>query len=188
MEILTLGLALFLGVHLVPVIPLMRRGFLGTLGEKGYKLGFSLLSFIGLVLIVIGYGRAPAEPRLFNPVVGAIHAAPLVMAISFVLLAAANMKTRIRQTLRHPMLIGVGLWALTHFLANGHLKAALLFGSFLVYVVIDLVSATARGAVKSFTPVPKQDYIAIGSGVVLAFLVMTFHRLIFGVKVVPWGV
>jgi uncharacterized membrane protein len=188
MEMLTLGLALFLGVHLVPVMTPMRRSFQATLGEKGYKLGFSLLSAVGLVLIVLGFSRAPTGPQLFNPFVGAIHAAPLVMAISFVLLAAANMKTRIRHKLKHPMLIGVGLWALTHFLANGDLKSSLLFGSFLAYVVIDLMSATARGAVANFTPVPKQDYIAIGSGVLLAFLVMTFHRLIFGVKVVPWGV
>ncbi|NEX63569.1 NnrU family protein [Noviherbaspirillum galbum] len=188
METLSLGLALFLGVHLVPVIPPMRRGFLATLGEKGYKLGFSLISAVGLVLIVLGYGRAPSQPQLFAPYVGAIHAAPLVMMISFVLLAAANMKTRIRRALRHPMLIGVGLWSLVHLLANGELKATILFGSFLVYVVIDLVSATARGAVKPFEPVPRQDVIAVVSGIVLALLVMTFHRLIFGVKVVPWGV
>src|SRR5256885_12136267 len=98
------------------------------------------------------------------------------MAISFVLLAAANMRTHIRRWLRHPMLIGVGIWATVHLLANGHAKATVLFGAFLLYVVIDLLSAVQRGAVKSFAPVARQDAMAVGGGVLLALLVMTFHR------------
>ena len=68
------------------------------------------------------------------------------------------------------------------------MMATILFGAFLAYALIDLLSATQRHAVKSFEPVKKQDYIALGSGIVLALLFMTFHRLIIGVKVVPWGV
>lgn len=188
MAILILGLILFLGIHLVPVVPALRKRLYNTLGEKTYKGMFSLISALGLVLIVAGYVRAPSGPRLFAPFIGAIHAAPLVMAVSFVLLAAANMKTHIRRTLQHPMLIGVGLWALVHLLANGHAKATVLFGAFLAYAIIDLISAVQRHAVKTFTPVKKHDFIALGSGLALALLVMTFHRLIFGVKVVPWGV
>lgn len=188
MAILILGLVLFLGIHLVPAIPSLRNPLFASLGEKKYKGMFSLVSALGLVLIVAGYARAPAEPRMFAPFVGAVHAAPLVMIASFILLAAANMKTHIRRAVRHPMLIGVGLWALVHLLANGTEKATLLFGAFLAYAVLDLVSATQRNAVKSFTPVKKQDVIAIGSGAVLALLFMTFHRLIIGVKVVPWGI
>jgi uncharacterized membrane protein len=188
MTVLIIGLVLFLGIHLVPTLTTLRAGLVAGLGQNGYKIAFSLVSAAGLVLIVLGYARAPSEPRLFNPFIGAVHIAPLAMAISFVLLAAANMKTRIRLRLKHPMLLGVGIWALVHLLANGHAKATLLFGSFLAYVVLDLVSAIRRNAVKNFVPVPRQDVIAVVAGIVLAFLVMTFHRWIFGVKVVPWGV
>jgi len=188
MAILILGLILFLGIHLVPAIPSLRNSLYDKFGEKTYKGVFSLISAIGLVLIIIGYARAPSEPRLFAPFIGAIHAAPLVMIVSFVLLASANMKTHIRRTLKHPMLIGIGLWALVHLLANEHAKASILFGAFLAYAVIDFISATQRHAVKVFIPMKKYDVIALGSGIMLALLVMTFHRLIFGVKVVPWGV
>jgi uncharacterized membrane protein len=187
MVMLVSGLALFLGLHLVPTLTSMRNGLLERDGEKRYKAVFSLISLIGLVMIVIGYSRAPAGARLFNPFPAAIAIAPIAMAVSFVLLAAANMKTRIRSAIRHPMLIGVGIWAAVHLLANGTQKATLLFGAFLAYAVIDLISASRRHAFKPFSPVARQDAIAVVAGVLLALLVMTFHRQLFGVRTVAWG-
>ncbi|OWW19312.1 NnrU family protein [Noviherbaspirillum denitrificans] len=187
MGLLVLGLVLFIGIHLLPVLTGVRNALQARMGEKAYKGMFSLVSAAGLVLIVIGYGRAPSEPRLFAPVPAAVLLAPLAMIVSFVLLAAANMRTHIRRALKHPMLLGVGLWATVHLLANGEVKATLLFGAFLAYAVIDLLSAVQRHAVKQFTPVARQDAMAIGAAVVLALLVMAFHRHLFGVPVVPWG-
>ncbi|MFL6674718.1 MAG: NnrU family protein [Massilia sp.] len=187
MTLLLVGLALFPGIHLLPVFTGVRDALSGALGEKRYKTGFSLVSALGLVLIVVGYARAPAQPQLFAPSIGAIHAAPLVMLASFVLLASANMRNRIRRVVRHPMLVGVLLWAGVHLLANGELRATLLFGAFLAWAAIDLASAIRRRAVKPFVPVARQDLIALVAGVGLALLVMTFHRQLFGVAVVPWG-
>jgi uncharacterized membrane protein len=187
MVILVFGLVLFLGIHLVPTLPGVRNRLLERFGEKRYKGVFSLVSALGLVLIVVGYARAPAGMRLFNPFHGAIAIAPIAMVVTFVLLAAANMKTHIRRAVMHPMLIGVGIWALVHLLANGHAKATLLFGAFLAYAVIDIISATGRHAVKPFKPVAKQDAISIVAGILLALLVMTFHRQLFGVRTVAWG-
>jgi uncharacterized membrane protein len=188
MVILVFGLVLFLGIHLVPTLPGMRNRLLESFGEKRYKGVFSLVSALGLALIVIGYFRAPAETRLFDPFPGAIAIAPIAMAISFVLLAAANMRTHIRHAVRHPMLIGVGIWALVHLLANGDAKATLLFGAFLAYAVIDIISVTRRHAFKPFKPVAKQDAIAVVAGILVALLVMTFHRQLFGVRTVAWGI
>ena len=130
--------------------------------------------------------RVTAPPAaLSSP--GARHASPLVVVLAFVLLAAANMRSHLRRILRHPMLIGVGLWALVHLLANGHAKATILFGAFLVYAALDLGSAVARGAVKTFVPQLKYDFMAIGGGIGLALLVMWMHRILFGVAPVPWS-
>lgn len=188
MGILILGLVLFLGIHLLPVLAGARNALFDRLGEKKYKGVFSLVSAAGLALIIIGYARAPSEPWLFAPLPTAYLVAPMAMIVSFILLASANMRTHIRGMLRHPMLIGVGIWAIVHLLANGEMKATLLFGAFLAYVVIDLLSAVQRGAVKKFTPAARQDVMAIGAGIVLALAVMAFHRMLFGVKVVPWGI
>jgi uncharacterized membrane protein len=187
MGILIFGLVLFLGIHLLPVLTGIRAALFARLGEKGYKGVFSLVSALGLVLIVIGYAHAPPEPRLFAPVPLAVMVAPLAMIVSFILLAAANMRTHIRRTLKHPMLIGVGIWAAVHLLANGEARATLLFGAFLAYVAVDLVSAVQRHATRSFVPVARQDAMALGAGIVLALVVMAFHRPLFGVAAVPWG-
>lgn len=187
MEMLILGLALFLGVHLIPAVPSLKAPLIGAFGSNRYKGIFSLISAFGLILIVIGYARAPAGTGLFNPVSGAIAIAPIAMIVSFILLAAANMKTRIRAAIKHPMLLGVGIWALVHLLANGHTKAVVLFGAFLIYVLLDLTSALQRNGTPSFTPNPRHDVIAVVSGVLLALFVMGFHRILFGPIVVSWG-
>jgi uncharacterized membrane protein len=187
MMILVAGLVLFLGIHLVPALPGLRKRVCDRYGEKPYKGGFSLIAALGLVSIVAGYYLAPAGPRLFPPSPSAMAIAPIAMAFSFVLLAAANMRTHLRQALRHPMLMGIGIWALVHLLVNGHAKATLLFGAFLAYAAIDIISATARHAVKPFRPDARQDAAAIFAGILLALLVMTFHRQLFGVKTVAWG-
>ncbi|HEY8605986.1 MAG TPA: NnrU family protein [Noviherbaspirillum sp.] len=188
MTILILGLLLFLGIHLVPAVPALRARIAGTLGEKRYKGVFSLVSALGLALIVVGYARAPADPRLFAPFPLAVQLAPAAMLVSFVLFASANMRTHIRRLVRHPMLLGLGIWSLVHLLANGELRATVLFGAFLGFAAIDLASAAGRHAVKSFRPSAAQDAGAVFGGVGLALLVMAFHRPIFGAAAVPWGV
>ena len=72
-------------------------------------------------------------------------------------------------------------------LANGHLKASVLFGTFLAFVVIDLDSVILHGATKSFQPQVKFDVIAAAGGGLLALLVMALHRVLIGVPAVSWG-
>lgn len=187
MQLLVAGLVIFLGIHLVPVLPALRASVVRGSGEPRYKGVFSLLSAAGLVMIVWGYAIAPRGPQWMLPSELARQAAPLAMVVSFILLAAANMRGHIRRALGHPMLIGIGLWSVTHLFANGHAKATLLFGAFLAYAAIDLASAVARGAVKPFQPRPRHDVIALGAGLVLALVVMAFHRWLFGPPVVSWG-
>jgi uncharacterized membrane protein len=188
MSLLIAGLALFLGVHFLPAIPKLRASLNERLGERRYKGLFSLAAAAGLVLIVVGFGKAPATERVFAPFPAAIGVAPYAVTLAFILFAAANMRGYIRHGLRHPMLLGLLIWASVHLLANGDLRGTLLFGAFLAYAVIDLVSANSRRAVKAFAPAIKYDVMAIMGGLVLALGVMALHRLLFGVRVVSFGV
>ncbi len=187
MAVLILGLMLFLGIHLVPAMPALRDRLANAFGDKTYRAIFSLISLLGLVLIVVGYARAPRGPQLFDPYPLAVSIAPVALVIAFVLLAAANMKTHIRFSVKHPMLIGVGIWALVHLLATGHSKATVLFGAFVAYAAIDLLSAVGRHAFKSFEPDIKYDLMAAVAGAALAFIVMLFHRWLFGSAPVAWS-
>lgn len=190
MALLILGLVLFLGVHLLPTLPAVRGGLVARFSEQRYKRLFSLASAAGLVVIVAGFAHAGpgARETIFAPVPAAIAIAPIAMVVSFVLFAAANMKGHLRHALKHPMLLGLLIWSLVHLLANGDLRSTVLFGAFLAYALVDLASAVSRHAVKTFVPQAKFDVMAIVGGTVVALLVMTFHRVLFGVPAVPFSI
>ena len=188
MTLLILGLAIFLGIHLLPALPPARLALMRRWGDQRYKGLFSLGSAIGLVLIVAGYAISDDRARIFAPLPAARAIAPFAMTVSFILFAAANMRSHLRLWLKHPMLLGLLVWSLVHLLANGDRTGTVLFGSFLAYALVDLASAVQRGAVKSFEPTIRHDAIAIVAGIVVALVVMTFHRLLFGVPVVGFGI
>jgi uncharacterized membrane protein len=187
MSLLVAGLVVFLGIHLVPAFPTLRRGLVARLGERRYKGLFSLASAAGLALIIGGYAQAPTGARVFSPSAAAIAVAPVAITVAFILFAAANMRGYLRHTLRHPMLIGLAIWAAVHLLANGDLRGTLLFGALLAFATLDLASAISRQAVKSFVPSFKFDMMAIVGGLVAAVAVMALHRSLFGVPVVAFG-
>ena len=58
MILLILGLAVFIGIHLVPTQANVRAGGVARFGEGGYKGLFTLAAFIGLALIIYGFGQA----------------------------------------------------------------------------------------------------------------------------------
>jgi len=188
MTLLIVGLALFLGVHLVPVLQPLRARLRTALGEGGYKIAFSLVSALGLVLIVAGWWVAGPGAPLFAPSPLAQRAAPYAMIAAFILLASSHMPAHLRAAVQHPMLVGVIIWSLVHLFANGDARGTLLFGSFLAFAIVDLVSAVARRAVATFEPRARADVISIVAGTAVALLVMAFHRVIFGHAVVPFSV
>ena len=187
MGMLVAGLVLFLGLHLVPAWPHLRAALVARLGEKPFKAGFSLLSLIGLALIIGGYALGTPGARLFAPSPVAVAIAPVAVSLALVLLAAANMPSHIRRILKHPMLLGIALWSAVHLLANGDTRGTLLFGSFLGYAVVDLASVLQRRVGKVFTPSARYDLIAVAAGIGVALIVMALHRFLFGVAVVAWG-
>ncbi len=191
MKVLVLGLVVFLGLHLVPTAPALRDGLRARLGAGPYKGLFSVLSVVSLVLIVIGYKSAHAltegNPQLWEPITG--HGVAIALMLpACILMAAAYVPSRIRSVARHPMLLAVGLWAGAHLLVRGDLAGALLFGGFLAYVLIDLVSATARtarGPLGAAQGAAKGDLIALGiGGAAYAVLLFWLHGAMSGMPLV----
>jgi uncharacterized membrane protein len=144
---LVVGLLVFLGVHSVRIVAEpWRIRTIERLGEPAWKGLYSLLSLLGLGLIIWGFGLARQTPvQLWSPPVGMRHLASLLTLISFVLLAAAYVpRNRIKARLHHPMVLAVKTWALAHVLANGNLAHVLLFGAFLLWAVFDFRAARQR--------------------------------------------
>jgi uncharacterized membrane protein len=187
--ILIAGLVLFVGAHGLTTQRELRARVIASMGEGGYKIGYSLLSAAGLALIVWGFGRYRATGWIdvWYPPVAMKHFAVALMLPAVILVVASYIRGRIYTALKHPMLAGVKLWAAAHLLANGDLGSIILFGSFLGWAVFDRISLKHRadaGAPPIPVGGPTNDLIAIAVGVV-AYLALgfAFHPVVIGVPV-----
>ena len=157
-----LGLLIFFGIHLMPTQPDIRNGLIERFGAGPYKIAFSVISLVGFVLIVVGYGKlqvlAGKNPQIWVPPLWLSHIALLLMLFSMVLLVAAYVPSSIKRIAKHPMLLAIKFWALAHLLVNGDLASMVLFSSFLAYAVFVRISVKRREPVK--------DAATGGSGVV----------------------
>jgi len=192
MSALILGLLIFLGVHSIRIVADgWRAGQVARLGEKRWKAMVSLVSAIGLVLLVWGYGQTRMVPvELWHPPIWARHLASLLTVPAFVLLTAAYVRgNHIKAAVGHPMVAGVILWAFAHLLANGRLSDVLLFGAFLLWAVLDFVASGRRDrAAGTRYPqgTPARDALVVAVGLV-AWLLFAFagHKWLIGVA--PFG-
>ncbi len=147
MTALILGLVIFLGVHSIRIVADgWRTDVRARIGENAYKGLYSLLSLAGFALLVWGYGQARLAPvALWTPMPWTRHLAALLMLVSFILLVAAYVpRNGVKGRVHHPMVLGVKVWALAHLLANHTLADLLLFGSFVVWAVLDFRSSRQR--------------------------------------------
>ncbi len=183
MVVLLSGLILFFAIHLVPSFVSLRDGLVARLGLGLYKAVFALLSVAGLGLIV--YGKAQAEfVALWHPPHELSVVTKLLMLPAMVFLVAAYVPNNFRKKIKHPMLTAVKTWALAHLLANGDLASVLLFGSFLAYGVVAVISANRRGKVKPVTAEPLwKDVLVVVLGGVLYAGIGMHHYQLFGVPI-----
>lgn len=192
MTILILGLLIFLGAHSVRIFADgWRTRQLARLGEGKWKGLYSVVSAVGLVLIVWGYGLARAEPTvLWMPPLWTRHVAALLTVPAFILIVAAYVPgNRIKAGLGHPMVAGVKVWAFAHLLANGTLAGVILFGAFLAWAMADFASARRRDR-RAGTVYPAgtiaRDAVAVIVGLIAwAAFAFYLHGWLIGVR--PFG-
>lgn len=189
---LVMGLALFIGVHLVTTQPDLRHGLSQRMGLGAYKGLYSLLSFAGLALIVLGYHKAQLAPGknpvLWNTPHWGRHIAMLLMLPVFPLLAATYLPGRISAAVRHPMITAVKFWALAHLFVRGDAASILLFAGLLGWAVYDRISLKQReagGLVTVKTGPPRNDIIAIVLGLAIYAIFLKWgHAAIIGVPII----
>ena len=178
MQLLVIGLVVFIAIHLVPMIPTMRQSLIGKLGEAGYKSVFSIFSALGFVALLMGYGKSEYV-QVFTAPDWAPTAAKLVMLPAFVLLVASYYPNNIKRWVKHPMLIATVLWSATHLLANGDQASAILFGGFLFYALLALISMSWRTGVAKKSTARKNDLIVVAAGVIVFAMVYAIHGAAF---------
>lgn len=188
MTYLIAGLVIFFGMHSVAIFaPQLRASARERLGDGAWKGVYAVISLIGFVLIVAGFGWARQSPVvLYTPPLWMRHVTFLFMLPVFPLLLAAYFPGRIKTAAKHPMLAAVKFWAFGHLLVNGTLADVLLFGGFLAWAVVDRISLKRRPpqqAMRTAPPGRFNDLIAIVLGLVLYVVFIGWaHVRLFGVS------
>jgi uncharacterized membrane protein len=192
MATLVAGLIVFLGVHSIGVLaPQWRDARVAQLGLRRWKLGYSIVSVVGLAIVVWGYAIARTQSVvLWTAPAGMRHVTALLSVLAFILVVASHVpRNHFKAALGHPMTVGVGLWALGHLLANGTLNDAIPFGAFLAWAIVTYATRRHRdrvAAIRYPAGTPKGDAIAIVAGTVVALaFALYLHGPLIGVR--PFG-
>lgn len=186
---LVVGLVVFLGIHSIRIVaPDFRQAQIDRRGLNAWKGIYTVISIVGFVILVWGYGIARQDPVVFwvAPAWMSHVVALLMLPVMIFLVASQVPAGRIKAAVKHPMLLGVKIWAVAHLLVNGDLASVLLFGGFLAWAVVDRISEKKRllaGLTRNPVAGPlKWDIIAVVGGLVAyALFVAVLHEWLIGV-------
>jgi uncharacterized membrane protein len=191
MTILILGLILFLGIHSIRIFADPWRTIqTEKMGEQKWKGFCSLLALIGFILIIYGYGQSSPSYTIWSPPLWTWHITAALTLIAFILLAAAQVpKNGIKAKVKDPMVLGVKTWALAHLISNGSLAGMILFGSFLVWAILDFKSCRRRRSNSLSVPADRSLMMTIATyaiGITAWFIFAIYiHQILFGIS--PFG-
>ena len=218
--------AAFVGSHLLLAGTGLRGALIARLGQGGYLGLFVVVSAATLAWTIWAYGEAPYV-ELWDSGHVLKRLAWLVMAPAVLLVVGGNSTpnpSAVRQEgvlakgdgprgiftiTRHPLIMGIALWAVAHLLANGDAASLLLFGSLLLLALAGLRSQETRKratigepwrrfeARTSFFPFvalltgrEKLDlagigWLRLGASAALYAVLVALHRWIAGVSPIP---
>ena len=177
-----IGWLMFFGIHAGMLVPVLKRPLASRLGESGYKGVYSLISVVGLVLLIYGYERG-----VFFDVQSPFwvrETSTIWMFFAWLFIVSANVAGLIRKTTRHPMTIGLLIWGLGHAVMNPHAHAWLIFLGFSLFAVASAVTAARRGKAPSREGSISMDLVAVVIAAVATSLSFYFHEWIAGVALI----
>tara|TARA_B100001013_G_scaffold81932_1_gene44468 strand:- start:2711 stop:3256 length:546 start_codon:yes stop_codon:yes gene_type:complete len=177
------GIIFFFGVHLIPLNTHLKKILKTRLGEGPYIGLFSLLSLVGLLLVIFGYESS--SNFLYSTNINAFIYSKYIMFLSLTALIAANFPTYIKKYSKHPMSLGIAIWSILHLLTNSDTSSVILFSSFLIYAIVSVLIAELRNAIiKQSTPKIMFDVLSIILGGLLTMLAFNFHEYLSGVDLI----
>lgn len=182
MQILIVGMMIFVAIHLIPSAPKLRASLLGKFGENGYKGVYSLLALAGLGMIIYGKAIASYDPVWYPPV-WSRHLVWAMMLPALILIVAANVPGNVKRLTPHPMMWAVSIWAVAHLAANGDKASIILFAPLLAFAVIHIISDNRRGACVQSEKLPlAADLKVVVIGVAAYGIFLFAHPFLFKVS------
>ena len=137
----------FAGSHFVLAAPRTRATLVSRLGAQQFTGLYSVVALVTIVVLIVAYREAPyVELWPTSPLLRMVPAVVMPFAALLLLCGLSQRNptlvnqgfdstTRdpapgILKVTRHPVMWGIGLWALAHIVANGDVAALILFGTF----------------------------------------------------------
>ena len=139
MTLLILGLLLWTGAHLNKrLMPGLRANLDARIGDAARGV-MALLILVSVVLMVIGYRGAEVVP-LYSLGAWAGYLNNVLMLVAFMIFGVGSTGSWLATRMRHPMLVGMKIWALSHLLVNGDVASVVLFGGMLAWAVVSVIA------------------------------------------------
>jgi len=154
------ALGAFLAMHAVPVRPPVRPWLVARLGAGVFTAMYSLVSILVLGWLVLAAQRAPFVvlwPRQDWQALVPFCVMPMVCVLVALAVGRPNpfsfggsdagfdpARPGLIRLHRHPLLLALALWALSHLPPNGDLAMALLFGLFAVFACLGMAMIDRR--------------------------------------------
>ncbi len=148
----TAAFAVFFLSHSVPVRPPVKARIVAHAGQRGFALGYSVLSLAVLVWVIGAAGRAPFVP-VWDRAPWQPHVTLTLMLAACLILGLAVARPNpfsfggarnnrfnaarpgLVRYMRHPLLVALALWGVGHLIPNGDLAHVILFGGFAAFAL-----------------------------------------------------
>jgi len=138
---------MFLGIHMLGLIPNTRSLLVQRYGENKYKGIFALIAGIGFALMLIA--RFDSGPIHKDISIFFYQNASGIMLLSLILIISAYLPANHYQKyLQHPMLVGILMWSSTHYLMNIHLHHSMFFFPLSVFAILMFIGLMKRDGLK----------------------------------------
>ncbi len=179
---LIIGLIVFFGAHLQRrLLPQIRIRLNDKLGENRLKGIIALMSAIGMALIILGFRLTNSIPLYDLGSVGLLLN-NISMMVAVALLGLGHSKSRVRSLVRHPMLLCIIFWSVSHLLANGDLTSVILFLSFGLWALSEIILINkANSNYQPFTNGTLKGDIRFIIITILAYFMISMVHLYLGV-------
>lgn len=187
MGFLIAGVSLWVIAHLIPTLARgFRQALIDKLGDGPYRGVFALTVLASVVLIVYGWRMTPEEYLYVLPAWSRL-AGFILMMIAIFLIGASHGKSIVKRFIRHPMLMGVFVWSLSHLLTNGTSRALILFGGLGIWALIEMPLISAREGARELPPAPglRSELIVLTISAVVFVGLIFLHPYIAGVSPLP---
>lgn len=177
-----LGIGLFFGVHAVGLFPHFRIKLVNGIGQNAYLGLYSLLSVAGLACLVSGFDSSSQQLSSTQVSADVYSTGRYWMFLSFWLLISANLPTYMKRWTYHPMTWGIVIWGVGHILVNPDLHSRVLFGAFIVFVLVSAMTSSKRSRPTGVgKPKAVLDLVCFCLALLLTYLAGQFHGSFTGV-------